>query len=153
MSEANAEDGLFSLGRTYDMMDENNISNLIFGFLFPVPNSPKQTETKSRPHSFPDPSLRARNQPRQGEAKPQRIMFRPAESFSLIFQVRILLEKGSDFIQIRQPKSKVTVFGKNTRVASRQCFRLSEEKPRVFKIQKQGARREAGVPWRIHQSK
>ena len=106
MSEANAEDGLFSLGRTYDMMDENNISNLIFGFLFPVPNSPKQTETKSRPHSFPDPSLRARNQPRQGEAKPQRIMFRPAESFSLIFQVRILLEKGSDFIQIRQPNFK-----------------------------------------------
>ena len=49
-------------------------------------------------------------------------------------------------IQVPQQKSKVTVFGKNTRVASRQCFRLSEEKPRVFKIQKQGARREAGVP-------
>jgi hypothetical protein len=97
MSEANAEDGLFSLGRTCDMMDENNISNLIFGFLFPVPNSPKQTETKSRPHSFPDPSLRARNQPRQGEAKPQRIMFRPAESFSFNFPSQDFLGKRFGF--------------------------------------------------------
>ena len=73
-------------------------------------------------------------------------MFRPAESFFLNFQVRILLEIGSDFIQIRQPKSKVSVFGKNARVASRQCGGLSEEKPRVFEIQKEGLGREAGFP-------
>ena len=59
--------------------------------------------------------------------------------------VRIILKKGSDFIQETQPCEEVIVFRKILSDAKRRKWGFRQNSPRVFEIQKKRAGREAGV--------
>jgi len=58
---------------------------------------------------------------------------------------RIVLEKSSDFVQDTQPSFGIRFFAKMRSVAKRRDWGFRENQPRVFKIQKKRAGREAGV--------
>ena len=58
---------------------------------------------------------------------------------------RIILEKGSDFVQETQPSFRIRFFAKIRSVAKRRDGGFRQNPPRVFEIQKERAGREAGV--------